>query len=94
VLAPLTNALVANRVRVVVGEVFDERDGGPDRGSMLAPIRKNDDLTRSVSTVDDLDLTEGRIAAVLALSDLGRNVVGQYGFGAGAEKSLPAWSIP
>jgi Copper transport outer membrane protein, MctB len=47
-----------------------------------------------VSTVDDLDLTEGRIAAVLALSDLGRNVVGQYGFGAGAEKSLPAWSIP
>lgn len=94
VLGPLTNALVANRVRVVVGEVFDERDGGPDRGSMLAPIRKNDELTRSVSTVDDLDLTEGRVAAVLALSDLGRDVVGQYGFGAGAEKSLPAWSIP
>jgi hypothetical protein len=94
VLAPLTNALVANRVRVVAGEVFDEKDRGPDRGSMLAAIRKNDDLTKSVSTVDDLDLTEGRVSAVLALSDLGRDVVGQYGFGAGAQKSIPAWSNP
>jgi hypothetical protein len=94
VLAPLTDALVANRVRVVVGEVFDEKDGGPDRGSMLAPIRKNDDLTQNVSTVDDLDLTEGQVTAVLALADLGRNVVGQYGFGAGAQKSIPEWSIP
>jgi Copper transport outer membrane protein, MctB len=94
VLAPLTNALVTNRVRVVAGEVFDEKDGGPDRGSMLAPIRKNDALTQSVSTVDDLDLTEGRVTAVLALADMGRNVVGQYGFGAGAQKSIPAWSSP
>lgn len=94
VLAPLTNALVANRVRVVAGEVFDEKDGGPDRGSMLTPIRKNDALTQNVSTVDDLDLTEGRVTAVLALSDMSRNVVGQYGFGAGAQKSIPAWSIP
>jgi hypothetical protein len=94
VLNPLTNALVANRVRVVAGEVFDERDGGPDRGSMLSGIRKNDDLTQNVSTVDDLDLTEGRVTAVLALADLNRNVVGQYGYGAGASRSLPAWSIP
>jgi hypothetical protein len=47
-----------------------------------------------VSTVDDLDLTEGHVSAVLALADLGRNVVGQYGFGAGAQKSIPAWSSP
>jgi Copper transport outer membrane protein, MctB len=94
VLAPFTNALVANRVRVVAGEVFNERDGGPDRGSMLSEIRDNDELTQTVSTVDDLDLTEGRVTAVLALADLSRNVVGQYGFGAGATRSLPAWSIP
>ncbi|HYU40387.1 MAG TPA: copper transporter [Acidimicrobiia bacterium] len=94
VLAPLTNALVVNRVRVVAAELFDEKDGGPDRGSMLSPIRKNDDLTQNVSTVDDLDLTEGHVSAVLALADLGRNVVGQYGFGAGAQKSIPAWSSP
>jgi Copper transport outer membrane protein, MctB len=94
VLAPLTNALVANRVRVVAGEVFSERDGGPDRGSMLSAIRDNDELAQTVSTVDDLDLTEGRVTAVLALADLGRNVVGQYGYGAGANRSLPAWSTP
>jgi Copper transport outer membrane protein, MctB len=94
VLAPLTGALVANQVGVVAGEVFDERDGGPDRGAMLSPIRNNDELTRNVSTVDDLDLTEGHVTAVLALADLSRNVVGQYGYGAGATRSLPAWSIP
>jgi Copper transport outer membrane protein, MctB len=94
VLGPMTNALVTNRVRVVAGEVFNERDGGPDRGSMLSAIRDNDELTQSVSTVDDLDLTEGRVTAVLALADLNRNVVGQYGYGAGATRSLPAWSIP
>ena len=94
VVAPLTNELVANRVPVVAGEVFDERDGGPDRGAILSGIRKNDDLTKLVSTVDDLDLVEGRVAAVLALGDLSRNVVGQYGHGAGAKQSLPAWSSP
>jgi hypothetical protein len=94
VLTPLTNALVANRVRVVAGEVFSEQDGGPDRGSMLAAIRDNDELSQGVSTVDDIDLTEGRVAAVLALADLSRNVVGHYGYGAGAARSLPAWSIP
>src|SRR5262249_19591303 len=94
VLAPMTNALVTNRVRVVAAEIFEEKDGGPDRGAMLASIGKNDALTGSVSTVDDLDLTEGRVTAVLALSDLSRDVVGQYGFGAGAQKSIPAWSVP
>jgi hypothetical protein len=94
VLAPLTNALLANRLRVVAGEVFSERDGGPDRGSMLSGIRNNDELSRSVSTVDDLDLTEGRVTAVLALADLNRDVVGQYGYGAGASRALPAWSTP
>ncbi len=94
VLAPLSTALGTSSLHVVAGEVFDEKDGGPDRGSMLAPIRKNDGLAQSVSTVDDLDLVEGRVTAVLALADLNRNVIGQYGYGAGAKKSLPEWSTP
>jgi hypothetical protein len=91
VLAPLSTALVANRFRVVAGEVFDEKDGGPKRGATLAPIRDSDELKQAVSTVDDLDVLEGRIVSVLALGDLGRNVVGQYGYGAGATKSAPEW---
>jgi Copper transport outer membrane protein, MctB len=92
VVAPLSNAIVASQLRLVVGEVFDETDGGPDRGAMLRPIRGNDGLTQTVSTVDDLDLVEGRVTAVLALADLNRNVVGQYGYGAGATRSTPEWS--
>jgi Copper transport outer membrane protein, MctB len=94
VLAPLSNAFVANRLGLVAGEVFDETDGGPDRGAMLQPIRSSDGLTQAVSTVDDLDLLEGRVTTVLALSDLSRNVVGQYGYGSGATKSAPEWSSP
>jgi hypothetical protein len=92
VLAPLSNALTANRLRLVVGEVFDEQDGGPQRGAMLNPIRSSDALKQTVSTVDDLDLVEGHVAAVLALADLNRNVVGQYGYGTGATTSTPEWS--
>jgi hypothetical protein len=91
VLGPLSAALASNRFRLVAGEVFAEKDGGPKRGAMLAPIRNSDELKQAVSTVDDVDQLEGRVASVLALSDLGRNVVGQYGYGAGATKSAPEW---
>lgn len=90
-LAPLSNALVANRLRLVVGEVFAEKDGGPKRGATLAPVRGDDSLKQTVSTIDDVDLVEGRVASVLALADLNRNVVGQYGYGTGATKSAPEW---
>ncbi|HEY4396051.1 MAG TPA: copper transporter [Acidimicrobiia bacterium] len=91
VVAPLSNSLVANHVRVVAGEIFEEKDRGPKRGAMLAPIRGSDSLKQAVSTVDDLDQVEGRVSTVLALADLNRNVVGQYGYGAGATKSAPEW---
>ncbi|HMG25221.1 MAG TPA: copper transporter [Acidimicrobiia bacterium] len=91
VLAPLSTALASNRFQLVAGEVFDEKDGGPKRGATLAPVRDSDQLKQAVSTVDDLDVVEGRVATVLALADLGRNVVGQYGYGAGATKSAPEW---
>jgi hypothetical protein len=94
VVGPLANELVANRVPVVAGEVFDDRDGAPDRGATLAGIRKNDDLGQIVATVDDLDLVEGRVATVLSLGDLSRSVTGHYGYGAGAKQSVPAWSSP
>jgi hypothetical protein len=91
VVGPLGTALAANRFRLVAGEVFAEKDGGPKRGAMLAPIRNSDELKQAVSTVDDVDQLEGRVASVLALADLSRNVVGQYGYGAGATKSAPEW---
>jgi hypothetical protein len=91
VLAPFSAALTANRLRLVAGDVFEEKDGGPKRGAALSGIRRSDDLKQAVSTVDDLDQLEGRVASVLALADLSRNVVGQYGYGAGATTSAPEW---
>ena len=88
---PLVGDLVAIKAPVVVGEVWASRENGPRRGALLSPIRGSDTLSRTVSTVDDVDLTQGRIAAVLALADLTRNVVGQYGIGEGAgDGQLPA----
>jgi len=91
VLAPLGTALTSNRLGLVAGEMFEEKDGGPKRGALLSPIRGDDNLKQAVSTIDDMDQLEGRVASVLALADLGRNVVGQYGYGAGASKSAPEW---
>ena len=40
--------------------------------------------------MDDVDLTQGRVAATLALADLARGVVGNYGYGDGADSNIPA----
>jgi hypothetical protein len=86
---PAVRAFVGAGLPLVVGEVFGEQEDGPGRGSRLGAVRDDDELRPLVSTVDDLELTEGRVAAVLALADLGRGVVGQYGFGDGADRGLP-----
>ena len=43
-----------------------------------------------VSTIDDVDLVQGRVASALALAVLARGVVGAYGIGAGAQSTVPA----
>ena len=52
------------------------------------PILDDKVLSRAVSTVDDLDLVQGQIAAVLALA-IGSGNVGHYGYGTGASAPLP-----
>lgn len=74
----------------VVAEVFAEGgDQARIRGGVIAPIRADDNLSAEVSTVDDLDLVEGRVTAVLALENVATGVVGHYGYGAGANAPLP-----
>ena len=66
---------------VVVADVYAETSGS-SRGDALASLRDSE-LARKVSTVDDLDLSQGPITVVLALAGLDRTppVVGHYGFG-------------
>jgi len=90
--ASFARALVRAKAQAVVAAVYDA--GGneaeaPERGAALASVLDDRVLSRSVSTVDDLELTEGRIAAVLALEIVGNGSAGHYGYGTGASSPLP-----
>jgi Copper transport outer membrane protein, MctB len=84
----LTRALVAANTLTAVGEI-DTDDSIANRGLWLAPIRTDDQLKTTVSTIDDVDVVQGRVASALAISDLARGIVGAYGTGAGASATVP-----
>ena len=94
VVAPIARFAVSRGVPLVASEIFPDDTQGASRGDSIAAVRSSDALTNQVSTVDDLERTEGSVAAVLALADLGRGVVGDYGIGDGAERQLPQWWQP
>lgn len=58
--------------------------------TFIGPIRDDELLVDKLSTVDDLDDFSGRVAAVLALGDLGEGRFGHFGRGEGAQRLLPA----
>jgi hypothetical protein len=86
-------ALAGAGVPTVVGEVYAET-AARSRGQILTAIRA--ETIEGVSTVDDVELPEGRIAVALAGSDLGRQppVSGHYGYGDGATRALPPYRVP
>jgi hypothetical protein len=94
VVAGFSAAAAQAGLPLVVGEVFAENPGGGDRGDSLSPIVNNDTLAANITTVDDLEWSAGGVAAILGLADLGRGVVGHYGYGNGADRLLPEWSQP
>jgi hypothetical protein len=61
----------------------------PQRGAALAAVLDDQVLSKATSTVDDLELTQGRIAAVLALETIASGTTGHYGYGSGASAPLP-----
>jgi hypothetical protein len=79
---------------LTVGETFRDAEGSPGRGSLVGAIRGDESLAAQISTVDDIDQPSGDVVALLALADLGRNVVGHYGYGEGATAPAPTWWQP
>jgi len=79
---PLGTELHSAEVPTVVAGVWHDVADAPARADAVQPIR-DDDLAKTVSTVDDLDLVEGPTTVVLAMSDLFLTppVVGHYGYG-------------
>ena len=63
--------------------------GGAAEGSALAGVRADDDIGRSVATVDGVDRAGGRVVVVLALDDARAGRVGHYGSGPGAKAPAP-----
>jgi hypothetical protein len=64
----------------------------PARGASIAPVLDDQTLSRAVSSVDDVELEQGRAAAVLALQAISSGNlknVGHYGYGSGAAAPLP-----
>ena len=81
--------LVRAGAPAVVAEAWQESDEGPARGTVAGLVRDQDDLADTLSTVDDLDLVQGRVATTLALADLRAGVRGHYGYGDDADRPLP-----
>jgi|SRR5687767_1969527 len=60
------------------------------RALFVGPLRGDDDTSSRLSTVDNVESYRGRIAAVLALADLGgQGKVGHYGVGPRAGRMVP-----
>lgn len=68
-----------------------ERGDDPQavRAQMVTTIRSDAELTRLVSTVDNLNWFNGQVATVLGLQEIGRGSRGHYGEGRGAAAPLP-----
>ncbi len=74
----------------VVAEVATVNDGPPERGSQIDQVRSVVEV--EFSSVDNLDEPAGAVAVVLALAERLRGGIGNYGFGPGANSTLPLWS--
>lgn len=91
-LVQLVRALVSAKVPTVVGEVYDDHGSSNatrTRGDAVAPVRGDSTLKKTVSTLDDAELLQGKVSAVLALEQIAEGTVGQYGYGRGASAALP-----
>lgn len=96
--APLARALVSQgdpgepSVPLLAAEASpsaDDVEGVNDPVPFVGLLRQGDVADR-LSTVDNLDSFAGRLAAVVALQDLGEGRRGHYGVGPGAQRLVPA----
>jgi hypothetical protein len=92
----LVEAASALKIPTVLAELFvpapPEQENPAQRGEILRSAVAGRELT--ISTVNDLDLVAGRVAAVLAAGDLQKGTSGNFGYGPGVDGVLPQWLGP
>jgi hypothetical protein len=62
---------------------------GANDGNVIAAIRGDSALSKTISTVDNANTVAGQVVTALATADAATNKVGQYGLGAGAASLMP-----
>ena len=90
--AAFARALIGANLPTVVAAVYDAGSDpakAPNRGASLASVLDDRVLSKSVSTLDDLELVQGRVAAVLSLAVVGNGGSGHYGYGPDASAPVP-----
>ena len=55
-------------------------------------MRGDPELAKQVTTFDDAELPQGALTAVIALQQVEVGTVGHYGYGEGANETIPARS--
>jgi len=85
------SALARQGMLTVASENHVDGDGVPARGLLLSNVLDDAGLRIRISSVDNFELIEGRVSAVLAAADLARGVNGRYGYGDGAVAVSPEW---
>jgi hypothetical protein len=88
----IMHALVRAGVPSVVAAIYDEgsnTDNPPERGASLSSVLDDRVLSKSVSTIDDLDLEQGQIGVTLILEVVANGAIGHYGYGPDASAPLP-----
>ncbi len=91
--ATATTVAVGTGAVVLIADVFIETEEGPERGETITTLL-SEEVRDLVVLVDDADLVEGRVAAVLALDAAADGLTGHFGYGPGADAALPQWSPP
>lgn len=77
----LAAGLIDGSGAVAVGEVFTTGGEVTERDLWIDAIAGDDALRNHLSTVDDVDRVEGRVASTLALAAVGTGTFGNYGLG-------------
>jgi Copper transport outer membrane protein, MctB len=88
----LVQSLVDTDAPTVLGEVYDANGTGPTapkRGAALEPVRGDPPLAKLVTTLDDAELAQGALTAVISLDQIADGTIGHYGYGEGASETIP-----
>ena len=83
--------LARQGILTIASENHVDGDGVPARGLLLSNVSDDAAVRNRISSIDNFELVEGRVSAVLAVADLARGVNGRYGYGEGATAVSPEW---